>query len=231
MHRVIVTVLAAAVLAAAAPASGGAAGVHAPPLLTPQVAIEVGDACPGTIMHAAALVRGMTRAEAVAAEPAFSACAAADRLPGFRWKNTAANVALAAVQLTRALIDHDTVLLAHVADATAELRGQTAATDEQIRSWTSIPDYFDSVLKRPVDVQYLTIDPNNAANPRETMLIGPWIADAAYMNLAARSGEAWITTPRSVGARQLGSAQPAYRVPILPTAQSRPDPAINREPH
>jgi hypothetical protein len=205
--RVIASMLGAAILAAAIPALAAASEPHAPPMLTPAVARDASDACPSTETYAAALVRGITRDEAAAAAPAFASCAALDRLPGFRWKTTAATVALAAIDLSRGLMNHDPALLSRAADATAELRDQTAATDEQVRSWDFIPDQYDKVHQRPVMIEYLDLIPNNAATPRASALFGPWIADAAYINLAARTGDAWIQIPRTVSSL---SREPRY---------------------
>jgi hypothetical protein len=233
MRNRVMSILSAAVLAAATPVLAAASEPQAPPMLTPAVARDASDACPGTGKYAAALVRGITLVDAGAAERAFAACAQIDRLPGFRWKTTAATVALAAVDLSRGLLDRDATLISRAADATAELRHQSAATDEQVRAWTVIPDEFDMARGGPIALAYLPLIANNASTPRSSYLFGPWIEDAAYINVAARTGSAWIATPRTFTSSSYDVA------PAIPTASPvrrsiRPNPAMEPavgEPH
>lgn len=244
--RVFGLLLSATVLAAiASPALAGSPEAMAPPMLSPIVARDVADACPGTRGYADALVRGITNREAVAAEPVFAACAAPLRFSGFRWKTDAATVALAAVRLSRGLLNHDAELLRRAASGSSELRARTGATDAQIRAWPVIPDYFAWANSELVAYDYLPLIANNANREREPFVNSPIVQDAAYINVAARTGEAWILTPRTV-TRKLYVSLPAVGIERQPPTpqnvraeQLRPenqggqivvDPAI-REPH
>jgi hypothetical protein len=246
--RVLAYVFGAAVLAAASPAIAGRPEAQAPPMLSPAVARDVADACPGTAAAAAALVRGITSREAAAAEPAFAKCAARDLSRGFLWKRDAATVALAATQLSRGLLDHDAGLLHRAADATAELRSRSLATDDQIRAWPVIPDSFDVKRNEIVAYDYIPRIWDNANRERSPYYVGSIIPDAAYINVASRSGDAWIRTPRTATRNQYGgrvpvasnagipggppyperpawyAATPEPRAPELPAPRQRPEP-------
>lgn len=176
------------VLAAlASPAAVGAGDLQAPPTLTPFVARDVAATCAGSEPYVDALVRGITLPEADAAAPLLTKCATMIRLFERQWENSVAEVALAAVNLSRGLLRHDPSLLRSAADATRALRASSAASDDEIRSWDVIPDRFDARYGAAV-----VYDP---AIPRCS---SPPIANAAYINLAARSATAWIQMPRPV---------------------------------
>jgi hypothetical protein len=234
-------ILTAVVLAAGTPAVAGAADPAAPPMLTPSVARTVASACPQAAVYAGELVRGITRADAKAATPILTRCAREVRLFENQWKNDAANIALAAVELSRGLLDNDRTLLRAAADATRDLRGDSAARDGQVREWTLIPDYFDVARNE------LVVAPPSSCGVSA-------VANATYINVAARAGAAWITTPRdeslaqgdrrSVGcvfaSRTIGSRlEPTYangqsRSSDLLPLNGGPGPAIEpviREPH
>jgi hypothetical protein len=199
--------LGAAAFAAAMPVLTNAAERAAPPVLTPAVARDVSAACPGTESYAAALIRGITREEAAVAAPAFAACAAKERLPGFRWKTTAAMVALAAVDLSRGVLDQNPAAFRRAADATADLRRQSSATDDDVRSWTVIPDSFDRIHGRIVALDYVEVVVGNAETSRRSALAGPWIENATYINVAARAGTTWIDTPRTITGKSYRNPQ------------------------
>ncbi len=171
-----------ALLLGAVPCAANAAGQIAPPTLTPLVAQAVNAACPGAERYTLALTRGIGDAEAAAAMRFFTACQAATRRDTPSWTNDVASVALGAADLSRGLLDHDPSALKQAVDATAELRSRTAATDEAIRSWVTIPDEFDA-FKRVAVI-------------RTDCAAGAWITDAAYINVAAHAGRSWITEPR-----------------------------------
>ncbi len=183
MRNLAGCVLTAVVLAAGTPAAFAAADPAAPPMLTPSMARTVASACPQAAVYADELVRGITRAEAKAATPLLTSCAREIRLFIHQWKNDAANIALAAVELSRGLLDRDPALLRAAADATRDLRRASRASDDQVREWTIIPDYFDVARNE------LVVEPHPACG------ISP-VANATYINVAARTGAAWITIPR-----------------------------------
>ncbi|HTD36128.1 MAG TPA: hypothetical protein VK669_01345 [Candidatus Limnocylindrales bacterium] len=192
MRTRVVSLLGIAVLAL--PVAAGAAEPQAPPTLTPIVAHDVGDACPGTARYAEALVRGIGRADAVAARPLFAACAAKTRLPGFLWKTDAANVALGAVDLSLGVLDRDAAAMRRAAGETSDLRSRSVSTDEQVRGWTIIPDY--AFRNETRTFAYLPATPANAQLARRPFTDDFAAENAAYINVAARTGTAWITTPR-----------------------------------
>ena len=181
--RTLGCILTAVVLAAGTPAAAGAADPAAPPMLTPSVARSVASACPQAAVYADELVRGITRADAEAATPILTRCAREIRLFENQWKNDAANIALAAVELSRGLLDNDPTLLRAAAYATRDLRRSSRATDGQVRDWTLIPDYFDVARNE------LVVDSQPSCGISA-------VANATYINVAARTGAAWITTPR-----------------------------------
>jgi hypothetical protein len=192
------------------PWSGAAVAgdAQAPPTLTPFAARYVASGCPEAKPYADALVRGITLAEAKAATPVLTRCATAVRLFELRWKNDSAAFGLAAVQLSEGLLERDPALLKRAADATRRMRDFTPASDSQIRSWDVIPDTFYARYREAVVFD----DPVCAGN---------LAVNAAYINLAARSGTAWIRTPRDVPA-----ADKAGRCPINPP----PLPAVSGFP-
>ena len=151
---------------------------QAPPTLTPAVANTVAAACPGTRTYADALVRGITRAAADAAAPRFAACAKQIRLFENQWKNDVASLALGAVELSRGLLENDSALLRHAVDATAVLRSETRFSDAEVRAWQFIPDSVDADDGSPIQ---------NCA--RSSLYV-----NAAYVNVAARAGTAWVRT-------------------------------------
>ncbi len=186
-----------------------ARSVQAPPTLTPFVARDVAATCPGSERYVDALVRGITLAEADAAAPVLNRCATMIRLFEEQWKNSVAEVALAAVDLSRGLLRHDPSLLKRAADATRALRASTAASDGQIRSWDVIPDRFDARDGEPV-----------LYDPSIPRCSSPPITNAAYIYLAAQSTTAWIQTPRPV-LPVTGAIQPCRELPIESNAQPR----------
>ncbi|MEA2787533.1 MAG: hypothetical protein QOF71_3637 [Candidatus Eremiobacteraeota bacterium] len=176
-------ILTAVVLAAATPGVAPAADPAAPPMLTPSLARTVASACPAARPYADELVRGITRAQAAAATPILTKCAREVRLFVYQWKNDVANIALAATELSRGLLDRDPTLLRAAAYATRDLRGASRASDDQVRAWTIIPDYFDVARNELVFETQASCDVSAVAN-------------ATYINVAARTGVAWITVPR-----------------------------------
>lgn len=201
MRKELGMVLSAAVLAVALPQAARAAEAQAPPTLTPAVAQQVAAACPEAARYADALVRGITARDAVAATPLLEACATRVRSREARWKNDVAQLALAAAELSRGLLSHDPALLRAAADATRELRERSAASNEAVRTWTVIPDYYDAQHQEPVVLD--SSSPCTASGAD----------NAAYINVAARSGTAWITAQRPVratAARGLACSAPSY---------------------
>jgi hypothetical protein len=183
MRQELGMVLSAAALALALPQAARAAEAQAPTTLTPAVAREVAAACPEGARYAGLLVRGITGADAATATPVFERCAAQIRLPEAQWKTAAARVALAAVELSRGLLAHDPALLRRAADETRDLRSQSFASDADVRSWSVIPDYYDAQQR-----QIVLDDPSACARG--------YADNAAYINVAARAGTAWITEQR-----------------------------------
>jgi hypothetical protein len=184
---------------------------HAPPMLTPGVAAAVAAGCPGTRPYAEALVRGITDADAAVAAPKFAACAKPVRLFENQWKNDAANVALGAVELSRGLLQHDAGLLRRAADATEELRSKAHVTDAVVRTWPVIPDFVDI----RTGVVYADC------------LGGSIAINAAYVNVAARAGTAWVATPRDTKGCTLTAAtgpwDPFAAVPSSGRSAARPE--------
>ncbi|HEX3465620.1 MAG TPA: hypothetical protein VHS78_16340 [Candidatus Elarobacter sp.] len=179
----IASLLGIAVLAM--PLAVSAAEQHAPPTLTPLVANAVAAACPGTDRYAQALVRGIGERDATAAAPAFDACAASARHDYSDFRRHLASTAVGAAYLSLALLRHDPALLRRSIDATAELRSYVRASDDDIRRWPIIPDslapHGDTLIVR-----------TDCAPPYPE-------TDAAYINVAAHAGSAWISTPRESG--------------------------------
>jgi hypothetical protein len=199
-NRVLLSPVLAAAALAVVPLAGAAAEAHAPPTLSPIVAHNVADACPGTDAYARALVQGIARADAVAARPLFAACAAESRLPEFRWKTDVANVALGAVDLSLGVIDRDAAALQRANAETRDLRSLSPARDDEVREWTFIPDYLlPGPLHGPMTFAYLPVTPANAQIARRPNSDDATAENAAYVNVAARAGTAWITEPRRVG--------------------------------
>jgi hypothetical protein len=183
MRNSVACALTAVLLAAGTPGAVAAAEPAAPPMLTPSLARTVASACPNAAVYTDKLIGGITRAEAKAATPILTRCAREIRLFVYQWKNDAASIALAAVDLSRGVLDHDPVLLRAAADATRDLRRASRATDIQVREWTIIPDYFDVARNE------LAVEPQPACGVSA-------VANATYINVAARTGNAWITIPR-----------------------------------
>jgi hypothetical protein len=185
MERRGLALLGALAVMAATPATARAQGEYAPPMLTPAVARTVAEACPGTKQYADALVRGMNAAEAAAANAPFSRCANATRLFELQWKNDYGRIALAATQLSQGLLAHDPALVKRAADATQAWRNATPATDAEVRSWDAIPDAYYAATH----VAVIQDDPPPC--------YGFIVPNAAYINVAARTGTAWIRTERA----------------------------------
>jgi hypothetical protein len=164
-------------------AAGVRAEPHAPPVLTPVAAATASVACPPAAPYAKALVAGITAAEAAAAVPLLRACAGATRLPELRWKNAAASLALAGVELSQGLLQHDPAMLKAASDATHALRASLALSDAQVLTWNLIPDVYDA---RARTVYYV---PGSCGNA---------YMNAVYINVAARNGIAWLTAPDAI---------------------------------
>ena len=196
----IIALLASAALTASLSAPAFAAPDPQPsvPMLTPMTARDVAEACPGTARFALALVRGASLVEATEARPAFAACAAQPRLAGYEWKTEAANLALGGCELTIGIATGDVAALRRAAAVTADLRSSSLATDDQIREWTIIPDAFNSVSRKPVFNGYVTYRVGDSLIPRRPFTTDQtMVTNAAYVNVAARRGEAWIHTAAS----------------------------------
>jgi len=172
---------------------------HAPPVLTPSAAADIALACPEARDAADALVKGITLAQANAALPVLTRCATQVRFAELRWKNMYAAVGVAAVQLSQAILTNDPALFRQVADLTNEARATSPASDAAIRSWTDIPDAFDPS--------------KHVASNYTDRCGGNLLPNVAYLNVAARTGTAWISSPRVVPA-----ACPGY----VPYAASGP---------
>jgi hypothetical protein len=209
-----------AVAIVAAPLAAVAADSQAPPTLTPIAARDVADACPATARYAQALVGGITRRDARAARPLFAACAAEPRLPGYLWKTNAANLALGAVDLSLGVLDRDDAAFRRAVAETADLRSRSLSTDAQVHAWTVIPDYLLPNTHEPATLAYLPLPPSNAQLQRPPFINGFEAENAAYVNVAARTGTAWITAPRVVdGVSTLRSVNPSDLPPAYaPTA-------------
>lgn len=185
MRRLLASVAGLAVVAAGQFVPALAAPGAAPPVLTPAVAARVAAACPGTAPYAAALVRGATEAELVAAAPVLETCRAAVRFPHLQWKNDAAALGLAAVELSRGLLDRDPAQFQRAVFATNALRAESTASDAQIRAWSAIPDYVN-----PADGHVFVAADGVFCGDDGAL-------NAAYINVAARAGAAWVETPRT----------------------------------
>jgi hypothetical protein len=181
MNARVLSILGAVVLAAGSPLSVQASDAQAPPTPTPLVARDVATACPGTSGYADALARGATAEEASAAAPLFDACARSAHRDFYPLRESAANVAVGAAYLSRGVLNHDPAMLRRAIDATAALRAYVRANDETIRRWPIIPDEYDARSQEVVI---------------RTDCAHSWGANAAYINVAAHQGSAWITTPR-----------------------------------
>jgi hypothetical protein len=189
-----------ALLLGAIPCAAVAGTEHAPPTLTPLVAVAVNAACPGAERYTIGLTRGISDAEAAAATRFFTACQRATRRDLLVWKNEVASVALGAADLSRGVLDHDPSALKQAVDATADLRSRSGASDDAIRGWKIIPDEFD--VRR------------HAAVFRTDCYPATWVTDAAYINIAAHAGTAWISEPREPAACPDGLILPAQWSPF-----------------
>jgi hypothetical protein len=166
------------------------------PTLTPVAARDVADACPNTASFASALVRGASAGEAASARAAFAACASQTRLPGFEWKTEAASLALGAADLTLGIRNNDAAALRRAADETSGLRSLSVARDDEVRTWTTIPDFLDPHTRLPASLGYVPIVPGESLESRPPYRRDASIVTAAaYVNLAARLGIAWIHEP------------------------------------
>jgi hypothetical protein len=131
----------------------------------------------------------ITLAQANASLPVLTRCATEPRFSALRWKNMYAAVGMAAVQLSQAILTNDPALLKQVAELTSGARAVIPASDAAIRSWSDIPDAFDPV--------------KHVASAYSDRCGGHLVANVAYLNVVARSGSAWIATPRTVPANCL----------------------------
>ena len=197
-------------IAATSSGTARADEAQAPPMLTPQTAADVAAACPEAQTFAHALVRGITLAQAAAATLPLSRCAGATRLPQFQWKNANAGLALAAVELSQGVLTRDPANFKRAAAATRYMRDQSAATDSEIRGWDQLPDAFDLLHRQEI------VYSGDAC-------AGDIYENAAYLNLAAQSGKAWIVTPRVIPSGCIGGpAASIARVPVPPYAVPQP---------
>src|SRR5579885_1086974 len=141
--RFVALTIAMAAVTAAAPSEAAPVRL-APPTLTPLVARQVVAACPGTERYADALVSGIREADAAAAAPLFDACAASHRRDYANTARWAASTAVGATYLSLGLLRHDPALLRRAVDATTELRSLAIVDDGVIRSWPTIPDFYNA---------------------------------------------------------------------------------------
>jgi len=185
MNVRVLSILGALVLTAGNPLSAHATEAQAPPMLTPLVARDVAAACPGTGTYTDALVRGATAEQAAAAAPLFETCAISLHRR-FPWREPPVHVAAGAAYLSRGLLETDPVMLQHAIGATGALRSRVSLTDDAVRRWTIIPDDYDA--RRHEEVI------------RTDCPASMWLADATYINVAARQGSAWVTAPRDTEA-------------------------------
>jgi hypothetical protein len=212
--------LSLAVSAVAATASSAwAEEPHAPPVLTPPLARQLVVACPGTTRFADALARGSGEADAALAAPAFENCAGAARRARTEPRRQIASTAAGAAYLTLGLLRHDAAMLQRAVDATIELRKMLPLSDDQVRSWSAIPDAVDLTRRKLLIANHCGIgDPTLAA---------------AYINVAARDGSAWIAVARPSSEGCPPIAATAYDGPEKPvpftvprgTGTGRPNPA------
>jgi hypothetical protein len=215
----VVSVLGAIVLAAGSAVSAQASDAQAPPMLTPLVAQRVAAVCPGTAAYAEALVRGISDAQAAVAAPLFDKCAAFWRHDHDDSSRNAASTAVGAVYLSRGLLNHDPAFLRRAIDATDEVRRYSHLSEDLVRRWPIIPDFFDDSRREAV----VSLDCEFSLGP-----------DATYIYLAARTGTAWITQPREpVACRRAGrptgyvTGGPTSTMGnFSPSGSTRPDPAI-----
>jgi hypothetical protein len=199
--RGLLALLSAATIVAG-PLAAGAAERQAPPTLTPLVARDVAYACPGTERYAEALVRGITEREAASAAPLFDACAAGAKRDYGDYRRHAASTAVGAAYLSLGLLRHDPALLRRAIDATAEQRRDvTTASDQDIRRWPVIPDEYDARRDCPSGTEAI---------------------DAAYINVAAHAGTAWVTAPRAA------APCPAVRPDVYLASRGFPGPEPSR---
>ncbi|HEX3465622.1 MAG TPA: hypothetical protein VHS78_16350 [Candidatus Elarobacter sp.] len=192
-------------------------------MLTPLVARQLAVACPAAARYADALVRGSDADEAAAGAQLFEDCAGLGRRQKAEARRQIASTAAGAAYLALGVLRHDTAALQHAIDATAELRAYVPLSDEQIRRWSAIPDAID------MERHKLLI--SNACG------LGDPVVTAAYVNVAAHEGTAWITAARAALTDCPPMNATAYDPPdkahpmTLPraTASGRPDPAINKD--
>ena len=171
------------VLVAAAAASGTAVAaqpaVHAPPMLSPSSVNSIARACHRAEPYADTLVVGATLAEAMSAEPILERCAKS--ASGDAAKAVA--LGLAAADFSQGWLQNDTTLMARAAEATSALRDAVPASDEQIRRWVVVPDFYD---RQSGHAYFDDFDCRGSVD-----------VNAAYVNLAARLGQAWIRQART----------------------------------
>jgi hypothetical protein len=224
MRAVLLTLAVSAVAATAFPAA--AEEPQAPPVLTPPLARQLGVACPGTARYAEALAAGSGEADAVAAASQFENCAGAARRARTEPRRQIASTAAGGAYLALGLLHHDAAMLQRAVDATAELRAFLPLSDEQIRRWTIIPDAVDLTRRK-----LLIATECGIGDPALT---------AAYINVAAREGSAWIAVTRPSQASCPPLPTTAYDGPQKPvpmtvprgTGTGRPNPAVDlKEPH
>lgn len=198
---------------------------HAPPVLTPALVRQLGSACPGAAPYADALARGSDEADAAAAAQLFENCAGDGRRQHAEARRFIASAAAGGAYLALGLLRHDPAMLRRSIDATDEMRRAVPVSDEQIRRWSTIPDAIDMEHHKLLIVT--------------TCGIGDPSVAAAYINVAAHDGAAWITAARAPLTGCPALAANAYDPPdkahplTLPrgTDTKRPDPAIDRDVH
>jgi len=215
------------VLVAAAAANGTALGaqpaVHAPPMLSPSSANSVARACRRAEPYADTLVVGATLAEATSAESILERCAKS--ASGDAAKAVA--LALGAADFSQGWLENDTTLMTRAAEATSALRAAVPASDEQIRGWAIVPDSYD---RQSGHAYFNDFDCRGSVD-----------VNAAYINLAARLGEAWIRQARTerkftgcmpppLGSPRYGDIGSNATPYVDPSTVQTPDAVLTRPP-
>jgi hypothetical protein len=163
-------------------------------------------------------VHGISESQAALAAPLFEKCAASWRHDHDDTSRQTASTAVGAIYLSRALLTHDPLFFRRAIDATDEVRRSSHLSEDVVRSWPVIPDYFDAVRREAV----ISLDCDFSLVP-----------DATYIYLAARTGTAWITQPREAIAcpkpsryRKIGESSSSSRPFSGGDSSARRDPAI-----
>jgi predicted metal-binding protein len=197
-------------------------------VLTPLIARQLAVACPGTARFAEALAMGSDAVQAAAGAQLFENCAGNGRRERAEARRIIASAAAGAAHLALGVLRNDAAELQRSIDATAELRADVPLSDDQIRRWSAIPDAIDMERRK-------LLVANGCA-------VGDPAVTAAYVNVAARQGTAWISAARPLltgcpplAATAYDPPDKAHPMTLLPrgTVPGRPDPAIVKEnaPH